>query len=127
MGMEQRVAFGAEAAPLWPAVPELLARYGCPVQLRMIDGELAFPDETPPEGWREIRLSGAGGMVTLRRDPGGVTLVIWGNADEALRQLWHALTWACAEATGGQVAAAEGAVSAAEFRRRAELPPGCRA
>ena len=84
MGMEQRVLLGERPA-LWPAVAELLKGHNYPAQLRMIDGELAFPDEAPPEGWRELRLSTAAGMVTLRREGGEVILVVWGNADEALR------------------------------------------
>jgi hypothetical protein len=126
MGMEQRVEFGEGAPPLWPAVAELLNGRGYPVQMRMIDGELAFPDESPPEGWRELRLGTPGGMITLRREPGGVMLVTWGNADAGLRQAWHALTWACAEVTGGRIHTAGGPLTAADFLRSAELPPGLR-
>src|SRR6266545_6046817 len=120
MGMEQRVTFGSVARPLWPAVAELLGARGLVVQLRMINAELAFPDDVPPENWRELRLGTPGGMVTLRREPAGVALVIWGNSEPALRQAWHALTWACAETTGGRVVTPEGEVSADDFRRGAE-------
>jgi hypothetical protein len=120
--MDQRVEFD-DAAPLWPAVAEVLGRHGFPVQMRMIDGQLAFPDETPPESWRELRLGTPAGMITLRREgERAVSLVTWGNADAALRQAWNALTWACAEVSGGRVATGAGLVSAAEFRRSAELP-----
>jgi hypothetical protein len=59
--------------------------------MRMIDGELAFPDETPPDTWRELRVGTPSGMITLRREIDGVTLVIWGNADENLRRDWNTL------------------------------------
>ncbi|MCI0456433.1 MAG: hypothetical protein L0Z62_05575 [Gemmataceae bacterium] len=124
--MDRLVTFASEAPPLWPAVAELLGARGLAVQMRMIDGELAFPDQAPPEGWRELRLATPGGMVTLRREPAGVALVIWGNAEGPLRQAWNALTWACAQVTGGRVVTPEGEVSADDFRRGAELPEGLR-
>jgi hypothetical protein len=98
--MDQTVVFPGEA-PAWPAVAKRLAEKGYPVQMRMIDGELAFPDEVPPEGWREIRVGAAGAMVTIRREPGRVVLVTWGNADESQRALWNAMAAAWAEAGGG--------------------------
>jgi hypothetical protein len=88
----------------------------------MIDGELAFPDEAPPEGWRELRVGTAGGMVTVRREPGRVVCVTWGNAQGEMLQAWHALTWAFAEAGGGRVELPAGPVTAAEYRRTAALP-----
>jgi hypothetical protein len=126
MGMEQRVELGEPARPLWPALADLLNGRGFPVQVRMIDGQLAFPDEAPPEDWRELRLGTPGGMITLRREPGAVVLVTWGNAEAALRQAWQALAWACAEVSGGRVLTPQGPLSAAEFLRAAELPPGLR-
>ncbi len=126
MGMDLRVEFDDATQTVWPALATLLAERAFPVQMRMIDGELAFPDESPPENWRELRLGTPGGMVTLRREPGAVVLVTWGNADGNLRQAWQALAWACAEVTNGRVVLPEGPVSAADFRKRAELPPGLR-
>jgi hypothetical protein len=126
VGMDQTVAFAAQRVPAWPTVRELLAATGYAVKVRMIDGELAFPDEEPPDAWRELRLAAPEGMVTVRRSAEGVTLVTWGNADAALRQAWNALTWAFAEAGRGTVHMAPGPVSAAEFRRSAELPPAVR-
>jgi hypothetical protein len=123
MGMEQTVALAGEPAPTFEAVRDLLARHGFAVQMRMIDGQLAFPDEVPPEGWRELRLGTPQGMVTVRREAGRLVLVTWGNADAALRQAWNALTWAFAEAGGGLVETADGALDAATYRGRAELPP----
>ncbi len=103
MGMDQTVTFGDRPAPPWPAVRDLLAARGYPVQIRMIDGELAFPDEEPPAAWRELRVAAPGGMITLRRTAGGVTLVTWGNADAGLRQAWNAVARAFADAGGGTV------------------------
>jgi hypothetical protein len=124
MGMEQAVTFAEGAVPPWTAVHDLLAVRGFPVQVRMIDGELAFPDELPPEPWRELRLGTPQGMVTLRREADRVVAVTWGNADEPLRQAWNALTWALAEAGGGRVLSPNGPVTAAEFRHAANLPSG---
>ncbi|MBL8796086.1 MAG: hypothetical protein JNM56_19450 [Planctomycetia bacterium] len=123
MGLDQSVTFPVGVRPSYPALAELLARHSFPVQMRMIDGQLAFPDEAPPDDWRELRLATPQGMVTVRREPGRLTCVTWGNADASLLQAWNAVTWALAEATGGQVEAPSGAVSAAEFRMRADLPP----
>jgi hypothetical protein len=122
MGMEQTVIFTNKPLPSWPAVRDLLARHGIAVQNRMIDGELAFPDEEPPATWRELRVGTAQGMVTIRREVDGVRLVTWGNADTAMQKAWNALTWAFAEVGGGQVQTAEGTLDAAAFRVRAELP-----
>ena len=122
MGMEQTVSFPV-SVPAWSAAAGLLARCGFPVQLRMIDGQLAFPDELPPDDWRELRVGTPGGMVTLRRQEGAVVCVTWGNADLAMRQAWNALAWACAEAGGAQVQTAARPLDAAAFRATAELPP----
>jgi hypothetical protein len=103
MGMDQKVNFPPEQAPTWPALVEFCAKKNVPLQTRMIDGELAFPDETPPDNWREVRVGVSGGMITLRRDPDGITLVIWGNADADTREAWHAMAKALAELTGGSV------------------------
>jgi hypothetical protein len=122
MGMNQTVTFAERAVPPWTAVSDLLARRGFPVQVRMIDGELAFPDEAPPASWRELRVGTPHGMVTLRREKQGIVFVTWGNADAPMRQAWNALAWACAEAGGGQSLSSSGPQSAAEFFQTAELP-----
>jgi len=126
MGMEQAVAFSGGAVPAWAAVRGLLAECGFPVQVRMIDGKLSFPDEEPPEAWRELRLGTPQGMVTVRREPERVVAVTWGNADAALVQAWNAVAWAFAETGGGRVLAASGPVAADEFRRTADLPAALR-
>ena len=55
MGMDQTVTF-SQAPPTWATVSDLLTRRGFLVQTRMIDGQLAFPDEVPPDAWKELRL-----------------------------------------------------------------------
>jgi hypothetical protein len=127
MGMDQTVSFAGRPTPAWSAVAGLLARHGFPVQVRMIDDQLAFPDEAPPEPWRELRVGTPQGMVTLRREGDCVVCVTWGNADEGLRQAWNALAWAFAEAGGGQVQTPAGALDATAFRRGVELPAVLRA
>ena len=123
MGMDQKVDFPPDKTPSWPTLAGFLAQKKLPLQLRMIDGELAFPDETPPDSWRELRVSAPAGMITLRREVDGVTLVIWGNADLAMRQNWNALTWALAHLTDGTIHTASGAKDAGDFLSAAELPP----
>jgi hypothetical protein len=127
MGMEQTVSFPIGSSSCWPAARDLLASCGIAVQVRMIDGELAFPDEEPPESWRELRLgTPEGQMVTLKRDPDRVALVVWGNADSKLVRYWNALTWAFAEVGHGQIHTAEGTQTPAEFAHRVDLPDGVR-
>lgn len=118
MGMDQKVAFAPEKMPAWPQLTQFLAAKQFAIDLRMIDGELSFPDETPPDTWRELRVGTPGGMITLRRDPDGVTLVVWGNADAKMRQAWNALAWAIAHLSGGTI----NGMSASEFATSADLP-----
>ena len=106
MGMERVVTFTG-AAPTWDAVRDVLGRHGVAVTVRMIDGQLAFPDEEPPAEWRELRVGTAGGMVTVRREEGRVRVVTWGNADAAMTAAWNTLAQAFADAGGGR-AEAEG-------------------
>jgi hypothetical protein len=80
-----------------------MAQQKCPLQMRMIDGQLAFPDETPPDAWHELRVGTSAGMITLRRETDGITLVIWGNADEKLREVWHTLARGIAQLTDGAI------------------------
>jgi hypothetical protein len=123
MGMQQTVTYPGGTVPSWPQVRDALQSVAFPVQMRMIDGELAFPDEEPAESWRELRLGTSAGMITVRRDPDHVTLVIWGNADVNLRHAWNAITWAFAS-QNGRVDTPGGPMSADVFRRTAELPEG---
>jgi hypothetical protein len=128
MGMDQKVVFANGPAPSWPAVRDLLASRGCLLQIRMIDGELAFPDEEPSESWRELRLATHGGQpITVKRSSEEVQLVIWGNADQKLIQVWNALTWAFAEVGQGTVHSSQGTLSASDYLKQADLPASTRA
>jgi hypothetical protein len=74
----------------------------------------AFPDETPEPTWNELRVGLSAGMVTVRRTPGGLSCVVWGNADAALRTSWDKLCWACA-ADGGVIETDSASLSSDEF------------
>jgi hypothetical protein len=124
MGMDRKVTFPAETVPAWGRVAEFFAARQFPVKMMMIDGALSFPDEQPPDNWRELRVGTPLGMVTLRREADGVRLVTWGNAEGPLRQAWDVLTWALAEVFGGLIQDGEGTLSAPEFARKVELPEG---
>lgn len=89
--------------PPWSDVTAELAHRGLSVQTRMIDGQLAFPDEAPPNGWREVRLGTPHGMVTVQRTGEAFAVVVWGNADEGLRGDWRSIAEALAGLTGGAV------------------------
>ena len=123
MGMDQKVRFAADRMPSWQHLCELLTGHGLTPQLRMIDGQPAYPDEQPVDEWTELRVGTAQGMVTLRREPDGIRLVTWGNADAAMCQAWNALTWAIALLSGGTIETGSGSCIAAEFAQAHELPP----
>jgi hypothetical protein len=82
MGQEEIV----EGAP--PSLRELLERLssvGLPATVMMVDGALQMPGLVPEGDWRDVRLRTPAGTVTLARRPAGVAVVVFGNADEALR------------------------------------------
>jgi hypothetical protein len=112
--MELKVICPEGKIPDLAGLRDGLAKRGFPAVLRIIDGELAFPDETPPAAWRELRLGTSQGMLTLRQVPDGVALVIWGNADQSLIQARNAV--ALADLSGGRVFTAD------ELRQTADLP-----
>ena len=118
MGMDRAVSFATGTMPAWDRVRDLLTHNDFPVQMRMIDGQLAFPDEQPAASWTELRVGTASGMITIRRESDRVRLVIWGNADAAMLQAWNILTWAFAEAGGGRIESAEEEFSADDFRKQ---------
>src|SRR5437588_13014582 len=127
MGMEQTVVFPAGSPVCWPAARRLLASHGFPVQVRMIDGELAFPDEEPPANWHELRLATAEGLaVTVRRESNRVVFVVWGNADAKLVQGWNALVWAFAETGSGQIHTADKSYTPTDYRSQFDLPASLR-
>lgn len=100
MGMVRVVTF-PDAGPGWVAIRDSLTAAGNSFQMRMIDNMPAFPDEEPDADWREVRVSLGEGMLTLRREPGTLSVVVWGNADAALRADQERLVQACVEAGGG--------------------------
>lgn len=123
MGLDRTVRFPA-ATPSWGAIVSQLARVGESAALRMIDGMPAFPDETPPGDWKELRVGTAAGMVTIRRvGDQQLSCVVWGNADAALNAAWAKVAWACAAAGGGVVGAGSDALRADDFARREGLSP----
>jgi hypothetical protein len=124
--MEQKVTWHASTRFSWPQFRDDLACRGLAVQLRMIDGQLAFPDEEPPEEWSDLRIGMPSGMVTLRREPQGIRLVVWGNADEALRSEWNALTLVLAKRYDGRIETAQGVLQPEEFAQTVQLPSGMR-
>lgn len=123
--MEQTVTF-AVGVPTWQAVRQLLADNGLSIQMRMIEGQLAFPDEEPPEPWRELRVGTKVGMVTLRRDGNRVETVVWGNADQGLQQLWNALTWGFAAVGQGLIQTATGPMDGDTYCKQADMPENLR-
>lgn len=122
MGMEHKISVPPDKVPSWTELADFCKGRHYPLQLRMIDGELAFPDEQPGPDWKELRVGTPGGMVTVRRQPDGVRVVTWGNADAALRQAWNALAWVVAHLCGAPVESAEGVRSADVFRQSVEMP-----
>jgi hypothetical protein len=62
-----------------------LGAAGLPSALAMVDNVLQGPGAIPPAVWRDVRLRTPAGVVTLRRVPSGVAVVVFGNADEPLR------------------------------------------
>jgi hypothetical protein len=122
MGIAQSVSFANKPLPSWAVLKRFLDGHGYPLQLRMIDGELALPDEVPPDAWRELRVGTPQGMVTMRREQDRIVFATFGNADAALMQAWNGLVWAVAEVGGGQIDSPNGLVTAADFRRSADLP-----
>jgi hypothetical protein len=120
MGMDLVVTF-TDRPPEWAGVADRLAGRGWAVQMRMIDGELCFPDAVVPDTWRELRVAASGAMVTVRRGDKEVRLVAWGNADDAQLRLWQALAWAFAAAGGGRVRTDGGELDADTFAAAAGL------
>ena len=123
MGLDCTVRCPAGSVPAWDAIRGQLARLGEPAPLRMIDGLPAFPDESPEDGWRELRLGFPAGMVTLRSAADTLTCIIWSNADPALMGARDCVAWACAAAGQGLVATPAGEVTADEFARLSRLSP----
>ncbi len=115
MGMEHIVRFPRGRMPRLSEILRVLAERHFPVQVRMVDGELTMPDEVPSDEWREIRLGTSAGMVTLVRRGQDLTVVTWGNADEAMQRAWNAVAWAVAKAGEGEILGPGGSESPDDF------------
>ena len=102
MGVQRTVTFPA-GEPTWPDVAAKLAATGELPPIRMIDGLPAFPDEQPADGWREVRLGFAAGMVTVARGPDGWRVTVWGTDDSALLRAQETTATAIATAGHGTV------------------------
>lgn len=103
MGLEVRVKFPAAIVVDWGGLLVGLAASGRPASVKMIDDLPAFPDEIPPEEWREVRLGFAAGMVTVRRAGTDLACVVWGSADAELAAAQAAVAQALAGQGGGVV------------------------
>ena len=120
MGMDQSVTF-TKPIPAWEAVSTFLTSKGYPVQMRMIDGQLAFPDEQPTADWKELRVGTPQGMVTIRREPNRLIFVTWGNADREMQKAWNALAWAFAEVGKGTIETADKKLTASQFKDKSGI------
>lgn len=101
MGMDIKVR--SKSIPSWESWTVLLTSRNALVQMRMIDNMPAFPDETPPEDWRDVRVNILGNMITLRRETDGVRLVTWGNTEGEAVRAWRLAAWAIARASDGMI------------------------
>ncbi len=99
MGMDRKIPCSADRIPSWQTLVQASAKQGIQLTLRMIDGDLAFPDEQPSETWRELRVSTQSGMISIRREDDGLALVVWGNADASLQRDWASLAGVIEECT----------------------------
>lgn len=126
MGLDRLVTLPAGTVLAWPPLAQFLGERQLPVRLMMIDGQLSFPDEVPPDSWRELRLGTPAGMLTLRREENGVRTVVWGNAEGPLLQAWTLVTWALATLHGGTIMVGEKQLSADEFARQQDMPMASR-
>jgi hypothetical protein len=123
MGLDCTILFPAGALPAWNAIKGQLARVGELAPLRMIDNMPAFPDETPEDGWRELRVGVATGMVTIRRTGDSFNCIVWGNADASLLAARDRVAWACAAAGNGTIVTPSGEVSSVEFAQLSHISP----
>ncbi len=102
MGLEKVIVYEG-MSPSWAQLAEAFQHRGLKAVIRMIDGQLAFPDESPPSAWHEVRLGFSAGMITLRAAPGRLFITIWGNASPELVQVWDQVAQTCAEAVAGTI------------------------
>ena len=123
MGLQRTISFETDSRPSWESVHSAFGTIGERPVVRMIDNLPAFPDEVPEPGWRELRISLSGGMVTIRTTPLGWDCVIWGTGEPGLMRSWNSACWAIATAGHATIRLEDGTtVSADEFRRLLSIP-----
>lgn len=81
MGMELFVPGGS---PVFTQFLERLLDAGMVATVVMVDGRLHPPTGTIPPHWEDVRLRLAEGMISLKRRPDGIAVVVFGNADATL-------------------------------------------
>jgi hypothetical protein len=64
---------------------ERLADSGLPSTVMMVDNQLHAPGAAVGN-WQDVRLRTPAGMVTLKRRPDGIAVIVFGNADDALQR-----------------------------------------
>jgi hypothetical protein len=71
---------------LAPVLAALQAQ-GVAAAVVMVDNVLTPAGAPLADVWHDVRLRTPAGMVTLRRHPTGVAVIVFGNADPALREV----------------------------------------
>lgn len=79
MGMERLVP--GEPPPL----VELVAKVKAIGMVVMVDNQFLPPGAPLPARWNDVRVKTPAGTVTITRRDGAVAVVVWGNADAALK------------------------------------------
>lgn len=102
MGMSIVIQY-PDTPPSWSAIRQGLIEKGVTPLMRMINGELSYPDEDPPENWGELRISIGPGMISLRKGADTLECVVWGNADATLQEHWKLLADVCAVVGNGKI------------------------
>ena len=119
MGLRRTISFPTDSRPAWESVCAAFRTDSESPAVRMIDDLPAFPDEIPEPGWKELRISLSGGMVTIRTASAGWECSIWGNADAPLIRSWNLTCFVLASVGQGTVELENGpSVSASEFHHR---------
>ncbi len=121
MGQTLQIESPDGSALEWPAFVVALAEYRLAPVVRMIDGLPAFPDEIPGEGWREVRVSAADGMITIHASPTGYRFTIWNDTASSFVNAWQTLVYVAAQQIGGSVVLGDARVSPEKFAQLHQL------
>jgi len=80
MGLERVVA----VVP--PSISEIAAKLAGIGMVVMVDNQFLAPGKPPPATWNDLRVKTPAGTVSIvRRGPDSLAVVVFGNADDALR------------------------------------------